>query len=214
MSTHHHAHTGPEERNRYLRLSFLAFLNSLVELVIGFHANSLTLIADGVHGFSDGLNSLWSAYIAERVRLTHHEEHLRRIGFGISIILIGLPAVFTALEAYGRIRGTSAPLPVWTIYAALFSLVINVIMWRIHDSAPDHDRNLTHWSERLHIIQDMGASVVAVTGIILTSQFGIQTADAWVSLIIVVLILGRLGKAADTVFRQKKKATAQWTHRH
>lgn len=210
----HHRHDGPEERNRYLWLACLAFLNSIVELLVGFRSGSLTLIADGVHGFSDGLNSLWSAFIAQRVRMVSSEERLRRIGFTISLMLIGLPAVFTAIEAFERIIGTGTPLPPWTLYAALFSLAINALMWRIHESAPDHDRNLTHWSERIHILQDMGASMAAVLGILLTVYFEIQAADAWTSFVIVVFILGRLGQAAYEVFIKKKKATAQWTHRH
>lgn len=174
MSTHHHhSHDHPRSEliNRVfivgvsLNLAFVA-----IEAGFGFYANSLSLLADAGHNFSDviGLLAAWGAIVLAR-RLPSP-----RFTYGLrgSTILAALANSMLLLIAVGGIAWESirrftqpAELSEMTIvWVALVGVVINVITALMLMRGSEHDLNLR--GAFLHMVADAAISLsVALAGL-------------------------------------------------
>lgn len=214
MHFHHHC-DGPEERNRYLKLALLSLVTFSVEFAAGILAKSTTLRADALHTLFDTLESLLNAGVAERSRILARAETTRRVGFVVGVCLLLISTAWMAWEAYQSLTQTIyLELPVWSVWIACFALAMNLVMWRVHEGAAIYHRNVTHWTQRLHILTDISGSVVAIIGTLLASTAYWPKADAIGTLIIVSIVWGRLGYASYKLFVVRRRATEQWTHLH
>ncbi len=149
--------------------------------------------------------------MAEKARLTNWAERIRRFGFIGSFILIGGSSTWMGWEAWEKLTSSHPlPLPWWSFVIALFALCMNLCMWRIHESAPAHHRNVTHFAQHLHIMTDIGASVVAIGGVLLGTFTSWTTADAWGGFLIVLVIWVRLMRGAYALFVKKKSVLHPW----
>lgn len=213
---HSHPHCdGPEERNRYLKLALISLVTFGVEFVAGTIAKSTALRADALHTLFDTLESLFNAGVAERSRILARAETTRRIGFVIGACLLLASTTWMAYEACQALTGeVSYELPTWSVWIAGFALMMNLIMWQIHEGAAMHHRNVTHWAQRLHIFTDIGGSVIAIVGTLLASTGYWPKADAVGTLLIVIFVWGRLLYGAYDLFVIGRRATGQWTHHH
>lgn len=197
----HHSYGGTEERNRYLRLAPLSLLIAVVEFSAGLFSGSIALRTDALHSALDIAENLLNAYIAERSRWLARPEHLRKIGFAGSLILIGVSSGYMGFEALQVLLGDARDrLPAWTVAIAVFSLAVNLWQLRIHSAAPEEHHNVNHWGQTLHIITDIGGSVAAIAGTALGALLGIGHADAWASLGIVTIIWSRMFYGAWATF--------------
>lgn len=206
----HHAHSDPEERNRYLRLAPLSFLIAVVEFSAGHLSGSIALRTDALHSALDIAENLLNAYVAERSRWLARPDRLRKLGFAGSLILIALSSGYMGYEALRELFGnTPDQLPSWTVGIAAFSLFVNLWQLRIHSAAPKEHRNVNHWGQTLHLVTDIGGSLAAIVGTALGALFGIGHADAWASLGIVMLIWSRMFYGARKTFGPDRKS---WHH--
>lgn len=214
MHSHHHP-DGPEERNRYLKIGFISIITFSVELLTSLIVNSLALRSDAFHTLSDSIEGFMNALIANRSRYLTDSRHLRKLGFGASLTLIGFSTIFMLLEARERLASVElVPFAPWAIGVACFALSMNLWQFRIHREAPDHHHNHTYQGQLLHLTLDIGASLAAITGTTLVALYDFPKADAWATLVIIGFIWFRIWQAYDTVWARKTPPKIPWRCHH
>lgn len=203
--SHDHDHADVDTTGRAfavgvtLNLAFVA-----IETGFGLWANSLSLLADAGHNFSDviGLLAAWAAMIlAKRLPSTRFTYGLRG-----STILAALANAMLLLVAVGGIsweavRRLSEPAPVHEaamIWVALAGVVVNVTTALMLRKGREQDINLR--SAFLHMMADALVSVgVAVAGAGMLWS-GWLWLDPAVSLIIaVVIFIGTWGLLKESL---------------
>ena len=206
--SHGHNHGHSHEQPDYSRTFAIALaLNGVfvaVEVISGFLAHSLALLADGGHNLSDVLALLlsWGANALARRRPTHRYTYgLRRS----SILAALLNAVLLLLAmggvAWEALRSLMQPAPVTgnvVIAVALVGVIINTATAVMFSLGSKNDLNIR--AAFLHMAADAMVSlgvVVAGIGILITGWLWI---DPVLSLIVVVVVVvGTWGLLKDSL---------------
>jgi cobalt-zinc-cadmium efflux system protein len=174
------------------------------ELIFGYAANSLALISDAVHNFSDVIALLlaWGAAGLARKRPTQrHTYGYRRASILAALINAGLLLIAVggiAVEAINRIQAPAA-VSGWTVVlVATLGIVVNGGTALLFMRGRHGDLNIR--GAYLHMAADAGVSfgvVVAACVIMLT---GWQWVDPVISLCIAAVVLASgWGLARDSV---------------
>jgi cobalt-zinc-cadmium efflux system protein len=174
------------------------------EVIFGYAANSLALISDAVHNFSDVIALLlaWAAVWLARKRPTEqHTYGYRRASILAALINAGLLLIAVggiAVEAINRIR-EPADVAGWTVVlVATLGIVVNGGTALLFMRGRHGDLNIR--GAYLHMAADAGVSlgvVVAAFAIMLT---GWQWVDPAISLCIAAVVLASgWGLARDSV---------------
>ncbi|MBS0237914.1 MAG: cation transporter [Proteobacteria bacterium] len=165
----------------------------VVEVIAGFLANSMALVADAGHNFGDvlGLLMAWGASALAKRRPTPRFTY----GFGSSTILAALANAVLLLVAVGAIvleaiQRLIEPAPVaagMMIVVAAVGIVINGFTAWLFVSGSECDVNIR--GAYLHMMADAGVSLgVVIAGVALVFT-GWNWLDPVVSLIIAVVIV-------------------------
>lgn len=165
----------------------------ILEIIFGFLSNSMALVADAGHNFSDVLALVFS-WIA--VRLSERKPTLRfTYGFRRSTVLITIlntvllfaAVVFLFLETIQRIK-EPAPVDSRTVMViAGIGIVINGFTAWLFYEGKKHDLNIK--SAFLHFLADTLVSAgVVIAGLIITLT-GIIWIDSLMSFIIIAVII-------------------------
>jgi cobalt-zinc-cadmium efflux system protein len=195
MSEHHHGHNHQEISTTSRAFAIGVALNFafvLIEAGFGFYSNSLSLLADAGHNFSDviGLLVAWGAILLSRRLPTQRFTY----GWQSSTIIAALSNAMLLLIAVGgisweAIRRFSNPAPVdeaTIIWVALVGVVINLATALMLMKGHKHDLNLR--GAFLHMIADAAVSV----GVVLSGLGMMWTGWLWldpaVSLVIAIVI--------------------------
>ncbi|AQT67018.1 Cadmium, cobalt and zinc/H(+)-K(+) antiporter [Anaerohalosphaera lusitana] len=165
----------------------------VVEVIFGLLSDSMALLADAGHNFSDvvGLLIAWAASYATRLKPTHR----RTYGWRKASILGALTnsvILFTALGAMTleAVRRLMNPVEVHAhtvITVALIGVVINALTAAMFMKGRKHDLNIR--GAFLHMAADAGVSLGVVFAGMLIGYTGLLWIDPAVSLAIVVVIL-------------------------
>jgi cobalt-zinc-cadmium efflux system protein len=167
----------------------------VVELIAGYAANSLALLADAGHVFAD-VSGMGLSLIA--IRLAHRPPSGGR-SFGLyrlemlaaainAVVLLGI-AIVVAVEAVRRFGAPPDVQPSLVIVVAVLALAANLVSLRL--LAPGQRESLTMRGAYLEIAGDlMGAIAVLVAGLVILAT-GWRPADAVASLVVAVLIVPR-----------------------
>lgn len=190
---HAHGHAHGQSGSRLLWAFALTGGFALVELVGGFLAHSLTLLADGGHMLTDAA-SLALAWVALRFadrpsdrRRTYGYQRLQVLAaFVNSLLLIGA-VVWLVIEAIERLR-TPAPVagPLMITIAA-GGLIVNLVALALLHRGDAHNLNLR--AAYLHVISDTLGSLMALTAAIVVMTTGWTQIDPLLALLVVVLIV-------------------------
>lgn len=165
----------------------------LAEVVGGILSNSLALLADAGHMFTDvgalGL-SLLAMRLAQRPPSPRRTYGYVRLEI-LAALINGAALLFIALiifkEAWERFRSPPEVDGPLMLAVATVGLVINIIgAWLLHSHAHD---NLNVRGAYLHILGDLLGSVGAITAGVLVVTKGWMLADPIISLVIASLIL-------------------------
>jgi cobalt-zinc-cadmium efflux system protein len=189
---HHDHHRGASQR---VLITVLA-LNSvymLAEIIGGWYANSLALLSDAGHMFTD-VAALALSLMAVRFAMRpatpaktygfYRLEILAALTNGVT--LIGL-ALMICYEAYHRFRQPQPVGAATLIWVASGGLLINLISaWMLSHT---HEENLNMRGAFLHVMSDLLGSVVAIAAGLLVLWRGWTWADPAFSVIISVLII-------------------------
>jgi cobalt-zinc-cadmium efflux system protein len=207
--SHAHGHAGHSHAPDNFGFAFAigVVLNAgfvAAEVIFGYAANSLALISDAVHNFSDVIALLlaWAAVWLARKRPTEqHTYGYRRASILAALINAGLLLIAVggiAVEAINRIR-EPADVAGWTVVlVATLGIIVNGGTALLFMRGRHGDLNIR--GAYLHMAADAGVSlgvVVAAFAIMLT---GWQWVDPAISLCIAAVVLASgWGLARDSV---------------
>ena len=165
----------------------------LAEIIGGYWSNSLALLSDAGHMFTD-VAALALSFFAMRFAARpatpsktygfHRLEILAALANGVALIVLSL---FICIEAFHRLREPEA-VQGWTlIWISCGGLVVNLISAKL--LSHDHHHNLNMRGAFLHVLGDLLGSVAAILAGVLIVWRDWRWADAVFSLFISVLIV-------------------------
>ena len=165
---HHHGH-GSASRNLGIALALnLSF--SLIELIGGFWAGSMAIVAGAIHDFGDAV-SLGSAWLLEKMA-NRRRDQVFNFGYRrfsllsalISGVVISTGSVLIVVRALGAAHEHDTPETSAMIALALLGVVINTAAaLQLHRGATQNERIMT-W----HQIEDIASwIVVLIAGVVL-----------------------------------------------
>ena len=197
MSHHHHHHGHghgiPRNRRRLAITLLLAGGYMFAELIGGWLANSLALLADAGHMFSDVAAlalSFCAMWIADRPSPSqrtfgyHRAEILAAMVNGALLIAVSM---FIVVEAVHRLRNPATVHGQLMMGIAVGGLLVNLVCLAILHR--DRHDNLNLHGAWLHVLSDALGSVGAIIAGALVAAFGWHWADAVASAIIAILIV-------------------------
>jgi cobalt-zinc-cadmium efflux system protein len=193
---HHHGHHHPGQGNYDRAFLISVLLNSgfvVIEAVYGVLANSLALIADAGHNFSDvlGLVLVWGASVLAKRRPTPRRTYgMRRSS--ILAALVNASALLLvcggiAWEAVQRLRSPDPVMGNTIIMVALIGILINTISALMFVSNQKGDLNIR--GAFLHLAADALVSLGVVIAGLAIATTGWLWVDPVVSLIVTVIIV-------------------------
>lgn len=193
----HDGNHGHERVNSSSRLR-LAFLVSsailVVEIAGGFLSNSLALLSDAGHVFTD-LIALGLAWFAASQALRpatprrtygfHRAGILAALANAVTLILI---ALFITWEAIQRLQNPVAVDSPLMLVVAFIGLGVNLYVAASLHREPGENLNVR--SALLHVVGDILGSVAVIVGGVVILFTGLYVVDPLLSVIIAVIIVG------------------------
>jgi len=196
MAGHHdhsHAHRGSANKRRLAWALALAASYMLAELVGGWIANSLALLADAGHMFLDvgalalSFFAMWMAdrpAPAQRTYGYYRAEILAALVNGATLIAV---SIYILIEAVQRLREPPEVQGALMTGIAVGGLLVNLAgLWLLHAG---RDESLNVRGAWLHVLMDALGSVGAITAGVLVWAFGWNWSDAAASGLIGLLIV-------------------------
>ena len=207
--SHDHGHAGHSHAPDNFGWAFAigATLNTafvVAELIFGYAANSLALISDAVHNFSDVIALLlaWgAAWLAQRQPTQNHTYGYRRASilaalFNAGLLLVAVGGI--AVEAVNRLQ-EPAPVAGWTVVVvAALGIAVNGGTALLFMRGRDGDLNIR--GAYLHMAADAGVSFGVVVAALVIMFTGWLWIDPAISLVIAAVVLwSGWGLARDSV---------------
>ena len=193
---HGHGHsvdiTGIKGLNLFI-VVLLNFLITIVQVIGGLYAGSLSLISDALHNFSDGI-AIAISYFAIKIAGKGNDEK-RTFGYKRATILAAfinsailiIISIFLFKEAYIKFIN---PQPInggVVIWVALVGLIANMIGVMLLQKGSKGDMNIR--SSYLHLLSDALSSVVVVIGGIVIYYFNLYWIDPILTIAIGLYVL-------------------------
>lgn len=189
---HHHHHSVPSTNKAFLIGAAINIVYVIIEAAFGFLSNSLSLLADAGHNFSDVLVLLlaWGANILASSKPTNrHTYGYRRatiLAALVSGVTLSITMALIAIEAIQRLNTLTEPDSLTIIIVASIGIIINFITAALFISNKDEDLNVK--GAFLHMIADGLVSVAVVIGGIVIFYTGWLLIDPILSLLIIAVI--------------------------
>jgi len=206
---HAHGHVGHSHAPDRFGFAFAAgvTLNAvfvIAELAFGYAANSLALISDAVHNFSDVIALLlaWGAtWLAGRQPTHQHTYGYRRASilaalFNAGLLLIAVGGI--AVEAINRIQEPAAVAGWTVVLVAALGIIVNGATALLFMRGRHGDLNIR--GAYLHMAADAGVSFGVVVAAFVIMATGWLWVDPAISLCIAAVVLASgWGLAKDSV---------------
>ncbi len=191
--SHSHAHGQGATQRTLLFVLLLTFAYMLAEVIGGYWANSLALLSDAGHMFTD-VAALALSFLAVRFASRpatpnktygfYRLEILAALANGVALIVLSL---LICLEAYERLQKPEA-VNAWTLIGvSLGGLLVNLLSAKL--LSHDHHDNLNVRGAFLHVLGDLLGSVAAVLAGVMIVWRGWYWADPVFSVVIGLLII-------------------------
>jgi len=203
---HTHDH-GPRPERSVGRLKIALALTAIymfAEAAGGWMANSLALLADAGHMFTDvaalslTLFSFWFASRPATEKRTfgyYRAEILAAFVNGVVLVLLSVWVIWEAAFRWWSepvVNGADVSI------VALGGLAVNLIVLKLIHA--DHDHDLNMHGAWLHVIGDLLGSVAALVSGLLIYKFGWVWADAVTSILIsVIIVFGAWRLVSDSI---------------
>lgn len=176
------------EIKRYGLIFGIAAMILIAEVVGGIVSQSLALLADAGHVFTDTGATIVAIIVAYRVKHGANEAKTRKVGGYINALLLGGVSVWVGVEAIERFQQPREVVSWVMISIAVLGTIGNYVQHRIMESADEE--HVTHESMQLHILSDLLQSVGVVFGGILILVTDWVWIDPTLS-IVIAFIMGR-----------------------
>jgi cobalt-zinc-cadmium efflux system protein len=194
---HAHSHDHPQDGNRLMWALVLTGGFAIVEIVGGFLAGSLTLLADAGHMLTDAA-SLALAWVALRVaarpsdrRRTYGYQRLQVLAAFVNSILLLLPAAWIVYEAIIRLRNPAPVMGPLMLAVAGGGLLINVVALVLLRRGDAENLNLR--AAYLHVLSDLLGSLAALLAATIIIFTGWTRIDPLLALLVAGLIVASAG---------------------
>ncbi|MGN7478266.1 cation diffusion facilitator family transporter [Solibacillus silvestris] len=190
---HHHSHS---TNKKILFISFLIITSfMIVEAIGGGLTNSLALLSDAGHMFSDAVSlgiAMLAIIFAERVANGSKTFGYKRVEIlaatlnGLTLILI---ALFIFYEAIERFMNPPEVASMGMLIISSIGLAVNILVAWIMMRGADTKENLNMRGAFLHVVSDMIGSVGAIIAALLIMFFGWGWADPLASVFVAALVI-------------------------
>lgn len=192
MGAHHHDHGHQPPRHTLLWALGLTLGFAFVEAVSGWLSNSLALLGDAGHMFTDASAlalAAFAAWLAKRPPSHRHSYGLVRAEIvaalinGLAMIVIIVAITVTAIQRLLEPHDVSGGV---VMVVAFIGLLINLaVAWILHSG----EQTLNTRAALLHVLGDLLGSVAALVSGVVIYFTGWDTIDPLLSLLICALIL-------------------------
>ena len=154
----------------------------VIEIVGGFIANSLALLSDGLHMFSDtvSLGVALVAFIYAEKNATSSKtfgykrfEVLAALFNGVTLFVISIVIIVEAIKIFAPPEVQSTEM----FIISLIGLIVNVVVALIMFKGGDTNHNLNMRGAFIHVLGDLLGSVGAIIASILIWTFNFTIAD-------------------------------------
>lgn len=175
---HTHQHSKNTQVSQYKWPFFLILVFAIIELVGGIWTNSLALLSDAWHMFSDvfALGLAWfAAHISAKPGTHKHangQSHAEIAAAAINALLMLVVVSYIVYEAINRFKNPQAVTGGYVMLIAFIGLLVNIVVAKMlhsghaHDHstnhAIDHTNNYNRRAAYLHVISDLLGSVAAL----------------------------------------------------
>jgi cobalt-zinc-cadmium efflux system protein len=196
--SHAHGHAGHSHAPRSFDFAFAigVALNSafvVAELVFGYLANSLALVSDALHNFSDVIALLlaWgAAWLSSRRPTELHTYGYRRASIlaalvNAALLLIAVGGI--VVEAIDRMRFSAPVAGPTVVWVATLGLLVNGATALLFMRGRESDLNIR--GAYLHMAADAGVSLGVVAAALLITATGWSWIDPVASLLVAAAIL-------------------------
>ncbi|WP_119154659.1 cation diffusion facilitator family transporter [Caldimonas tepidiphila] len=191
---HHHHHAGGNER-ALLGALLLTSTFLVVEVVGGVLAESLALISDAAHMFTDTA-ALAIALAALRIG-RRPADHRRTFGYyrfeilaaALNAVLLFLVAIYILVEAWQRLRQPAEVESALMLWIAVAGLVVNLIGMRLLSGGKENSLNMK--GAYLELWSDMLGSLGVIAGALVIRHTGWNWVDSVVAVGIGLWVLPR-----------------------
>ena len=192
-----HAHTSAASANRSrLAVVFsITLVVFVVELVGGFLANSLALLADAGHMFTDvvgiglALGAIWFAGRPATGDRTFGYLRLEILAAVVNAVLLFGVAAFVLVEAWRRLSEPPEIASGLMLGVAVLGLAANAVSLFLLRNAQGESLNMR--GAYLEVMGDLLGSVAVIVAAIVIAMTGFVAADAIASAVIGLLIIPR-----------------------
>lgn len=192
---HAHGSAAAGHRQRLLAVFLITLVVFVVELVGGIMTNSLALLADAGHMFTDvagiglALFAIWFAGRPANPERTYGYLRLEILAAVINAVLLFGIAIFVLIEAWCRWSDPPEVASGLMLAVALVGLAANAISLVLLRDAQRHSLNMR--GAYLEVMGDLAGSAAVIVAAIVISVTGWVGADAVASVVIGLLILPR-----------------------
>jgi cobalt-zinc-cadmium efflux system protein len=196
MQSHSHTHFGDIAKQTIARLSLALFLTLgfvFVEAASGFFANSLALLTDAAHNFTDviALGISWYAvWLTTRPSNAKNTFGYHRVGIlaallnSTTLVLISLGIFY---EAYRRLISPPQVNSEVLVGVGIIAFIVNLVTALLVQHGSEYDLNIR--SAFVHLMGDVISTIGAVVAGIIIYFTHWNWLDAFVSVLIGILIL-------------------------
>lgn len=194
---HHQAHDynhAQASENPFLLPFFLILMFAVIELVGGVWTNSLALLGDAWHMFSDvfalGLAWFASHHAGRSKKNKSGQSQIEIMASIINALLMLVVVVYIVLEAIDRFKNPHVVTGGYVMLIAFVGLIVNIIVAKLlHDDHHDHALNHNKRAAFLHVMSDLLGSIAALVAGAVIYFTGWLPIDSILSIFISLLIL-------------------------
>ena len=221
MDSHHHdehQYQHQSQPNSIYAIPFvLIAIFAFAEFYGGIWTNSLALISDAWHMFSDlfALGLAWfAAHLSAKPGTHRHasgQSHAEIAAAMVNVVLMFAVVIYIIAEALDRFQNPQAVSGGYVIFIAFAGLVVNLIVLKLLHS-DDDGHGHTHSAEQnhnkraayLHVMGDLLGSVAAVAAGIVIYFTDWLLIDPILSILISLLILAVTIKLSNDIWHSYK----------
>lgn len=192
---HGHDHTHGANKKALMMSFIIISVYMIVEVIGGFVTNSLALLSDAGHMFSDAISlgvGVLAFSLGERAANYGKTfgykrfEILAAVFNGVTLIVISL---YIFYEAYKRFANPPEVASTGMLVIAIIGLLVNILVAWILMRSGDTEENLNLRAAYLHVLGDLLGSVGAIVAALLILFFNWGWADPLASVIVAILVL-------------------------